>query len=152
MSQRRLGRSAVVRWHQRWKIKLFGIKLIRHVCMFVSYSAFLFEMLSMTQRTPSIQSSMETLSFGAIKILDANLPSSAGTLKRSLPVWQWSKTYRQGKMERGSTLQKMCGGSWFWVLKDLESFCREEWTKIPPQLCANLMTNLFANIDFSIKH
>ena len=26
-------------------------------------------------------------------------------------------------------------------LKDLERFCKEEWTKIPPKICANLLKN-----------
>ena len=26
-------------------------------------------------------------------------------------------------------------------LKDLEKICKEEWTKIPPEMCANLVTN-----------
>ena len=28
-----------------------------------------------------------------------------------------------------------------WNLKDLERICREEWTKIPPKICANLLKN-----------
>src|SRR4029434_4256572 len=26
-------------------------------------------------------------------------------------------------------------------LKDLERICKEEWTKIPPEMCVNLVTN-----------
>ena len=28
-----------------------------------------------------------------------------------------------------------------WNLKDLERICKEEWTKIPPKICANLLKN-----------
>ena len=44
-------------------------------------------------------------------------------------------------------------------LKDLESYCKEESTKIPPEMCANLMTNykkcltsVLANNSFSTKY
>ena len=44
-------------------------------------------------------------------------------------------------------------------LKDLESICKEEWTKIPPEMCANLVTNykkrltsVVANNSFSTKY
>ena len=42
--------------------------------------------------------------------------------------------------------------------KDLEKICKEKWTKIPPEMCANLVTNykkrltsVLANKDFSTK-
>src|SRR4029434_8313695 len=41
-------------------------------------------------------------------------------------------------------------------LKDLERICKEEWTKIPPEMCVNLVTNykksltsVLANKDYS---
>ena len=44
-------------------------------------------------------------------------------------------------------------------LKDLERICKEEWTKIPPKICANLLknynkrlTSVLANKGFSIKN
>ena len=44
-------------------------------------------------------------------------------------------------------------------LKDLESICKEESTKIPPEMCANLVTNykklltsVVANNSFSTKY
>ena len=44
-------------------------------------------------------------------------------------------------------------------LKDLERICKEEWTKIPPKICANLLTNynkrlasVLANNGFSTKY
>ena len=44
-------------------------------------------------------------------------------------------------------------------LKDLERICREEWTKIPPKIYANLLKNdkkrltfVFANKGFSTKY
>ena len=46
-----------------------------------------------------------------------------------------------------------------WNLKDLESICKEESTKIPPEMCANLVTNykkrltsVVANNSFSTKY
>ena len=44
-------------------------------------------------------------------------------------------------------------------LKDLERICKEEWTKIPPKICANLLknynkrlTSVLAKKGFSTKH
>ena len=44
-------------------------------------------------------------------------------------------------------------------LKDLERICKEEWTKIPPKICANLLkkynkclTSVLANKGFSTKY
>ena len=44
-------------------------------------------------------------------------------------------------------------------LKDLERICKEEWTKIPPKICANMLKNynkrltpLLANKRFSTKY
>ena len=44
-------------------------------------------------------------------------------------------------------------------LKDLERFCKEEWTTIPPKICANLLknynkrlTSVLANKGFSTKY
>ena len=44
-------------------------------------------------------------------------------------------------------------------LKDLERICKEEWTKIPPKICANLLknyskrlTSALANKGFSTKY
>ena len=44
-------------------------------------------------------------------------------------------------------------------LKDLERICKEEWTKIPPNICANLLknynkrlTSVLANKGFSTKY
>ena len=44
-------------------------------------------------------------------------------------------------------------------LKDLERICEEEWTKIPPKICANLLknynkhlTSVLANKSFSTKY
>ncbi len=44
-------------------------------------------------------------------------------------------------------------------LNDLERICKEEWTKIPPEMCANLVTNykkcltsVLANKDFCTKY
>ena len=44
-------------------------------------------------------------------------------------------------------------------LKDLERICKEEWTKIPPRICANLLknynkrlTSVLANKGFSTKY
>ena len=44
-------------------------------------------------------------------------------------------------------------------LKDLERICKEEWTKIPPKICANLLknynkhlTSVLANNGFSTKY
>ena len=44
-------------------------------------------------------------------------------------------------------------------LKDLEGICKEEWTKIPPKICANLLknynkrlTSVLANKGFSTKY
>ena len=46
-----------------------------------------------------------------------------------------------------------------WNLKDLERICKEEWTKIPPKICANLLknynkrlTSVLANKGFSTKY
>src|SRR4029434_3176306 len=43
-------------------------------------------------------------------------------------------------------------------LKDLERICKEEWTKIPPEMCVNLVTNykksltsVLANKGYSTK-
>ena len=43
-------------------------------------------------------------------------------------------------------------------LKDLERICKEEWTKIPPKICANLqknynkhLTSVLANKSFSTE-
>src|SRR4029434_765149 len=44
-------------------------------------------------------------------------------------------------------------------LKDLERICKEEWTKIPPEMCVNLVTNykkgltsVLANKGYSTKY
>ena len=44
-------------------------------------------------------------------------------------------------------------------LKDLERICKEDWTKIPPMICANLLKNynkhlisVLANKGFSTKY
>ena len=44
-------------------------------------------------------------------------------------------------------------------VKDLERICIEEWTKIPPKICANLLknynkrlTSVLANKGFSTKY
>ena len=44
-------------------------------------------------------------------------------------------------------------------LKDLERICKDEWTKIPPKICANLLknykkrlTSVLANKGFSTKY
>ena len=46
-----------------------------------------------------------------------------------------------------------------WNLKDLERICKEEWTKIPPKICANLLknynkhlTSVLTNKGFSTKY
>ena len=46
-----------------------------------------------------------------------------------------------------------------WNLKDLERICKEEWTKIPPKICANLLkndnkhlTSVLANKCFATKY
>ena len=46
-----------------------------------------------------------------------------------------------------------------WNLKDFERICKEEWTKIPPKICANLLknynkrlTSVLANKGFFTKY
>ena len=37
-------------------------------------------------------------------------------------------------------------------LKDLEKICKEEWTKIPPKICANLLKKLQQTSDLCACH
>ncbi len=46
-----------------------------------------------------------------------------------------------------------------WNLNDLERICKEEWDKIPPEMCANLvanykkhLTSVITNKDFATKY
>ncbi len=59
--------------------------------------------------------------------------------------------------------QTICGGSCRFELQnvviDLERICKEEWDKIPPEMCANLLANykkcltsVIANKDFATKY
>ena len=38
-----------------------------------------------------------------------------------------------------------------WNLKDLERICKEEWTKIPPKICANLLKNYSKHLCLPTK-
>src|SRR4029434_1673153 len=104
-------------------------------------------MLNMTPRTPSQPSSMEveTLCFGAV----------------SLPRVQDDTSASDGVMYRGILGLNLIPS--FPPIEnatfDLERICKEEWTKIPPEMCVNLVTNykksltsVLANKGYSTKY
>ncbi len=132
-------------------------------------------MLSMTPRTPSPPSNMEVETcFGGVFLLRGqdNCTASKGR-------WTGSCTVRARalKMGRGWVFQHdndpkhtaKATKEWLkkkhfkvleWpCLNDLERICKEEWDKIPPEMCANLVANykkrlpsVIANKGFATKY
>src|SRR4029434_3728714 len=103
-------------------------------------------MLNMTPRTPSPPSSME------VEIMLWGCFSAKGTGRLHC-----IEGTMDGAMYHGILgLNLIPSFPPLENLKDLERICKEEWTKIPPEMCVNLVTNykksltsVLANKDYS---
>ncbi len=84
-----------------------------------------------------------------------------------IPAWQWPKTHSQGNKEPDlNPIENLWRELKVRVAKrqprnfnDLERICKEEWDKIPPEMCANLvdnykklLTSVIANKGFATKY
>ncbi len=133
-----------VLWSDETKIQLFGINSTRRVWRRRN--------AAYDPRTPSPPSTMEveTLCFGGIFLLRGQdnclilLYYNKGVLKKKhIKVLEWpsqspdlnpiDNLWRELKLRVAKHQPRN--------LNDLERICKEEWDKIPPEMCANLVTN-----------
>ncbi len=125
-------------------------------------------MLPMTPRTPSPPSNMEveTLCFGGVFLLRGldNCTTSKGRWTgpcaiRAKATKEWLKKKHVKVLEWPSQSPDLNAIEHLWRelkvrvakrqprnLNDLERICKEEWDKIPPEMCANLVANYKNNL------
>ncbi len=129
-------------------------------------------MLPMTPRTPSPPSNMEveTLCFGGVFLLRGldNCTASKGRWTgpcaiRAKATKEWLKKKHVKVLEWPSQSPDLNAIEHLWRelkvrvakrqprnLNDLERICKEEWDKIPPEMCANLVANYKNNLTWPL--